>query len=451
MVHFHCLYETDHWNASIYSQLIKGWTSVPIEKLLQSTPLKSTELTYHNLIRNRRFKRNLAHAASFVLKAYTQEDEAFFIETYLPKKQDFFMQLRMGQVPKLWIRRAAPKTKVDFTWRLWKLGNESAEGYAAIVRSMIPCHIPALYLEGYSNLIACCNDLTWPKKPRLIFTSNAYGSNDMFKAWAAGKVEVGVPLVVGQHGGMYGIGLWNSGEDHEHAISDVWLSWGWEDAERPNIKPVGNLKITRARTKSAPNGHALMVEMAMPRYSYMLYSVPVARQWLDYLDEQFRFVEALPSEIRRNLLVRLYKHDYGWDQIARWRKRFHDVQIDDGNSSMAKLINKARIYIATYNATTFLESLALDIPTIIFWNPAHWEIRNSAINSFKQLQAVGIFHNTPEAAAHHMTRIWPDIALWWYSEEVQMVRQEFCWRYSRISKRHLDDLEKIFSVFKKNL
>lgn len=184
-----------------------------------------------------------------------------------------------------------------------------------------------------------------------------------------------------------------------------------------------------------------MVEVVHPRYSYHMYSTPVASQWLDYFEDQFRFIAALPESLRGQLVVRLYKQDYGWDQKLRWQDRWPGVRLDEGTASIIPLIKKSRLYISTYNATTFLESLALNIPTIIFWNPKHWELNESATTYIDRLSTVGIFHATPESAANHMTKVWDDVVGWWGSESVQTVRKAFCHRYSRTPEHPLDEIE----------
>jgi len=440
MDHFQSLFVADAWNEGIYGQVLQSWTNVPTEKL-QTAAQSRLPGTQFVLPPVRRLKRKIAQAASFLSRMFVRDDEAFFMSSYLPIMNDLLLQWRMGQVPKLWRPFPTPKVEVDWTKRKWQIGRSTEEGFSAIVRMMIPRHIPALYLEGYDALQSLCDAIPWPKKPRLIFTSNSYSSDDVFKAWMAGKVEDGAPLVIGQHGGNYGIGLWGFTEDHQCAISDCWLTWGWDDEKKPQMKPVGNLKMAGKNIDWNPDGYALMVDMTMPRYSYHMYSVPVAGQWLDYFNDQCRFVEALPDEIRRRLLVRLFMQDYGWCQAARWNDRFPELRLDDGRMPIEKLIKKSRLYVSTYNATTFLESLAMNIPTIMFWNPDHWELRDSAIPYFERLKAVGIFHETPEAAAHQMARVWDDVATWWNSKSVQAVRKDFCYRYSRMPEQPLKDLE----------
>ena len=276
-----------------------------------------------------------------------------------------------------------------------------------------------------------CDGLPWPKKPSIIFTSNAYSSDDVFKAWAAAKVETGARLVVGQHGGSYGVARWSFSEDHQCAISDTWLSWGWEDQDNPKIKPVGNLKIIGRRHSWDPEGFILLVENIIPRFSYWMFSVPVAGQWLGYFEDQCRFVAALTEPLRRKLLVRLYDQDYGWSPKKRWQDRFPQIRLDGGTSPFGSLMEKSRLCISTWNTTSFLESMAMNIPTLIFWNPNHWELRNSAISYFERLKEVGIFHENPESAAAKVAEICDDVPGWWHRVEIQEARHYFCDRFSR--------------------
>ena len=55
-----------------------------------------------------------------------------------------------------------------------------------------------------------------------------------------------------------------------------------------------------------------------------------------------------------------------------------------------------------------------------------------------------IFHETPESAAKHMTEIWDDVPAWWYSVNVQNIRDQFCDRYSRILEKPVEELTTIF-------
>jgi len=441
MADFISLFLGDAWNETIYGQLL-AYMEIPVEKvdargaaLLPAS--KALKLSFSS-----KAKRALAQGASHISGALCRDDEYFFISSYLPIKQDLLLQFKLGQVPKLWCPVAMPITPANHAMRQWQWSEpENADDFPAIARAMIPRHIPAAYLEGYRELLAVSKNLSWPKRPKAIFTCNTFLSDDMFKTWAAEKVEGGVPLVIGQHGGGYGMVLWIFAEDHQIAISDRFLTWGWSQQGQKKITPVGNLKGFGKRGVWNKNGVALLVEVAMPRTSYWMHSVPVAGQWLDYFEEQARFVQALPEKLRDNVLVRLYSSDYGWKQRQRWQEHFLEIRLDEGVQPMESLVKKSRLYISTYNATTYLESMSLNIPTIMFWNPKHWELRDSAIPYFEKLKAVGIFHDTPESAARQMATVWDDVSCWWESAAVQSVRSEFCERYAHIPEKPLVVLE----------
>ena len=120
------------------------------------------------------------------------------------------------------------------------------------------------------------------------------------------------------------------------------------------------------------------------------------------------------------------------------------VKVDSGQQNIRNLIKKSRLFISTYNATTYLESMAWNVPTIIFWDENCWELKEEAKPYFELLKSVGIFHNSPESAAKHMTNIWDNVDDWWLSDSVQSARVTFCNQFSKIPKDPLKELEFFF-------
>jgi putative transferase (TIGR04331 family) len=345
-------------------------------------------------------------------------------------------------VPQFWNFVPPVQVAVDISQRKWIVAGKCRSDFEDFAGALIPQQIPTAYLEGFDQLIEQVRNLPWPDQPKIIWTSNSHNWDDVFKAWAAEKRECGSPLVIGQHGGHYGTGCWSFVEDHEIAASDCYLSWGWSKPDQPKVKPIGQLKSKRPLgICHAEQPGLLLVTAIIPRFSFYMASVVVSRQWLDYFNDQCAFVENLPVHIREKLTVRLKQPDHGWKQVERWRDNFPAIHIDDGLSNINDLICQNRLYIATYNATTFLESFNMNVPTVIFWNPRHWEMRDSAVPYFEDLKRVGIFHDTPESAARHVTAIWNDVEAWWASTEVVEVLARFKERYCRMDNNTLYRLE----------
>jgi putative transferase (TIGR04331 family) len=443
MQEFLLSYLDDAWNEAIFGELLQKFTSIKINKI--------TNTKIHILKKKpafsfrQRVRRRLIQIPSCLLKWVARKDDAFFISTYLPLMKDLILQLKLHQVPQIWRGQGVPDVKIDWLKREWHLNTDNKSGFSKIIREMIPGNIPSIYLEGYELLRRKCQKLPWPKSPKFIFTSNSFIADDIFKAWAAEKTELGAPLVIGQHGGGYGTMKWDSMERHQLKIANLWLSWGWSYVGNKIIKPVGNLKLFGRRWLMNKKGYALLVELTVPRYSYRMFSVPIAGQWTEYFEDQKKFILALPPYIKDQLLVRLYDLDRGWAVTERWRDFMPNIRIDEGGDSIESLVRRCRICISTYNSTTFLESMAMNIPTIAFWNERHWELNRDAKISFDILKTVGILHNSPKSAAQHLENIWDDVMSWWASDLVQAARKDFVTKYSSIPKYPLRDMVNILN------
>ncbi len=446
MSHFMQLFIGDDWNEKIYGQLIElCWNkNFHVEKIFlkkdSSRQVRPKSKNWKNLIKNL-----LKKTTNSLYPLTVQSDEYFFISSYLPLKINFNLQLKLGQFPKLWQGVSPETTRPDIRTRKWQAGPDFEEGtFPHIASQLIPLNIPTTYLEGYEGLVKKINNLPWPNRPKAIFTSNSYAADDVFKAWAAEKTEVGIPLIIGQHGGHHGMTPWSFYEEHQINISDYWLSWGWSDLKNPKVKPVGNLKEFGRKVNYDSNGDGLMAEMGLPRYSYHMYAIPVASQCLSYFDDQYRFITALPNALQNKILVKFCPVKYGWNEKKRWDDKLPNIKTYSGSQPFSAMSARSRIIIATYNSTTYLESLYWNMPTIIFWNPEHWELREEVKPYFEKLKSVGIFHETPESAASHMTTIWDNVEGWWQSDKLQTARSQFCKQFSHAPEKPLDELVAFF-------
>jgi len=437
MSEFTKLFVEDDWNEVIYSQLIQLFWKDRVE--ITWVKVKNKKKSKKTL--NKSIKGIIKRAVSFSNKTFSKDDSYFFISSYLPLKEELKLQVQLGQMPCIWVNSSAPVIKCDNIQRQWKVDIKPVNDFEKAIQSMVPLHIPVVYLEGYRALDLATEELPWPKRPKAIFTSNSYSENDMFKAWTAKKTEFGVPLIIGQHGGGYGVSLFLSTEEHQIKIANKWLSWGWGDPNKDNIVPIGILITEENNVKYNPGGYALMVESITPRYSYRLYSNPIASQWQDYFSDQKLFLSKLSNSIKDKTVLRLGTIDYDWNQVNRWQDAMPGISIDSGAQDIKKLIQNSRICISTYNSTTYLESLVWNVPTIIFWNPKHWELSEQAQSYFDMLESVGIFHATPQSAAQQMTKVWNDVEDWWQSREVQEAREKFIDQYAVTSDDKLDLLK----------
>ncbi len=274
------------------------------------------------------------------------------------------------------------------------------------------------------------NSVPWPKTPKFIFTSDNFDTDELFKVWAGARADEGTPYILGQHGANYGTSRFCYSETECVAVSDKFVTWGWEDNSDKHCPAFVLTRSGNEKHKHDTLGGLLLVEVHGPATIW---------PWDEYPDheiyqqEQFNFVENLPAEIQTALVVRLHgaHKKLAWGDSMRWSDRCPSIVVEGGDAPITTLIAKSRLVVHSYDSTGILETLSQNIPTICYWPGGFNHLRESAIPYYEMLRNVGIFHGTAESAAHAVAAIWTDVSAWWEREDVQHARRLFCERYAR--------------------
>ena len=442
---------SDEWNQYIFESIIEENNIIkPIRSLID---YKRRDI---NLKINRK-KKYPIHYIKFITKTFinflakiiVRSNSPLVISSYLSRKNELNMSIKNRYFPFLTNLKKPSSYTFSNLERNFKVKFKTNDPFEKFMLKSINKQIPKAYVEGYESLTKEVDDLGWPKRPKYIFTSNADIADDLFKCYIAYQTSKRVPLFIGQHGGFYGTGKFFFIEDHQISISDKFISWGWTNNKYDNkIIPIGNLKVINSKVKNSfKKTTLLLITCTMPRYSYHLYSIFFSSQWINYFDDQCRFIDSLDKKIRPQATVRLYETDYGWNQLIRWKMKFPNLKYDLNKQPLIRQLKKAKLVVSTYNATTFLESMSMNIPTVIFWNPYHSELRDDAIPFYEELEKAKIFHKNPTSASNHINMVWEGVDIWWNSDKVQRIKEKFLNRYCRNEDNLVYKLTKEFKAF----
>jgi len=96
-----------------------------------------------------------------------------------------------------------------------------------------------------------------------------------------------------------------------------------------------------------------------------------------------------------------------------------------GAGSASVAMQAARLAVVTYPDTPFIEALAMNVPTIGFWDPAEWEMLPEAALLYAGLESAGVVIADPRRAAARIDELYPDPASWWQSSQVQAARRAY--------------------------
>ncbi|MFA5824718.1 MAG: LIC12162 family protein [Gallionellaceae bacterium] len=436
------------WNSVLYGRILKllGATTCPVEIISGDAfegfrwPAAGPEFNLGQRI----FKWGYLHARKLAGQL-ARENDAFIINSFLPRKEEIKLQLALGQVPQLW---ASPKLALTenpdraLRQRLSaKIAGAADDSLEGILRTMVFELLPVCYLEGFAGLAESVKQLPWPKKPKFIFTSNNFDMDEVFKLWTAIKVESGYKYITGQHGNNYGTYRYMYPAVEEET-ADRFLTWGWADG-LPQHMPAFIFKTAGRKSEACnPDGGLVLIEL---HAGLMLSTWDAVAEFKAYFADQQSFVEKLQNLPKVRLTVRLH-HGHAnlkWGEEGRWKEFDPTVKLDTGASDISKLIAQSRLIVHSYDSTGILETLSQNIPTLAFWQNDLEHLRESAKPYYQLLVDAGIVHFTPESAAAKVNEVWGDVEGWWAQSAVQEARKQFCERYSRVSSCPVRELKKI--------
>ena len=431
---------SEEWNEVIISECIKFQKTSFIEVDEYLSPADNSKKKKFSAIRLCR------DGLKWLSSKYSEViglkyEGSVLIGAYLPTKKLLRLYLGLSQMPFLFLPIIKIKgSKVDQAMRKYLKISSNTIGFEELIKSLLPVLMPKIYIEDFSELrikaLAKC-----PSKPKSIFTANSYQEDDVFKIWAAEKVAEGVPLILGQHGGTFAIARHSQTVDHQFQIADNFVTWGWDHSIEDHAIKLPSMQLCdRKEIVPDKEGNILLIETSLPRYFYCHYAVPIAGQFLYYLQDQLDFINRLEPAILNNLNIRLDPTlpSRGWDVQGVFDESGYTNKVDKSKRTLVQAIEKSRVCVCTSNSTVFLETLSLNFPTVVFWDPDYNEISLEAQPYIDILVNAEILFFSATQAANHINKLNSNVNDWWFSTEVQLARGIFCEYYAFTSPDWLD-------------
>ena len=285
--------------------------------------------------------------------------------------------------------------------------------------------------------------MPWPKFPKFIFTSNNFGTDEIFKLYTAIKTENGTKYYIGQHGNNYFTNRYNFPRIEEQT-SDKFFTWGWKSL--PKYVPTFIFKTVGNSNDYNSKGRLLLIEKPQ---QIRVETWDTYTEFLTYFESQTKFVGLLSNEPRQQLVIRLSssKSNLKYNENSRWLDFNKSLKINNGIIPIQDLITESRLVVHSYDSTGMLETLSQNIPTLAFWQNNFDHLRKSVIPEYQMLVDVGIIHLHIESVANKVNEIWNDVDGWWSQKNVQEERK-FCNFYAKNCKNPTNTM--VSHLLKKN-
>jgi putative transferase (TIGR04331 family) len=322
----------------------------------------------------------------------------------------------------------------------------------AVLDKLILQQIPYVYLEGYRHLLQQLPPL--PSKQRVICSAVGWYCDELLQCFFSAHQEQGGRLVGLQHGGgPYGIGI-NPITLLENGVTDNYLTWGW----KLNVKDIPfvsmGLSLKKKEFDSRCNDekreNILYVTTEFSKHTPDGRGAPSGADMPVYFKQQHQFVKSLPSNVRDQIVVRVFPGDY-WGQ--RQREQFESLMLKlrfDENKCLVDSLLSSRLVILDSIQTVFFEVIAYGIPVLVFHNELMWEFNREFGSICEEMKKVNMLHTSPGSIAKFLSEIAGDIEGWWESNEVQALAKRLRNNYARTSsgpeRMLVDQLNRIATI-----
>lgn len=302
-----------------------------------------------------------------------------------------------------------------------------ADGFLDIVKILMPLHLPVVLLEGFARTRETILKLPI-QRPKIIYSANALNGHVTFKILASEWRQKGTILLHHQHGGGYGIDRIHALEQFESRVADRFYSWGWKNTSNTKVQP---LSPAPPRAQERRQNIILLNCVDYPAKAYRIHFQPMPGTINKLYLETFTFVKNLKNQ--SILLIRPYMHDYGTEFKKIMEKTCPGTKFDNFSKNNFVRFSESRLVVHNYLGTSYLETLALDIPTVCFFDPDTYAFREEAQPFLDNLERVGILHRSGRSAATFVNEYGNNPEKWWLQHETQKARKEFIHRYANFS------------------
>lgn len=298
-----------------------------------------------------------------------------------------------------------------------------------IVKYAIKIGFPSFYFEKYRKILKIINPDIDKRKKMVIAITNWY-TDEPFKFIAADIVDRGGRLIGMQQGGAFGATINMASELVERYITDIFISSGWMEKKDTEKEICEVIPLPIPKYHKMKNSHTykpekcIFVGNMIPRYVYRIQTFLIPEEMEEYFRWKYIFFKGLRSDILKNFYYRPFFYDYGWNEIELIKEKFPEMDILTGGNLVEEM-KKCKLVVSDHLASSYLESLIINVPTVLFWDKEIFKIRPSADRYFDLLTDAKILHYDPVSAAEYVNEVFDDINEWWVSKSVQNARLEF--------------------------
>lgn len=321
---------------------------------------------------------------------------------------------------------------------------------------------PKILIENY-KIASEYYSLTLKNFPNLIYIMCEYWiSNHQMSFLIAEAEEMLIKFIYNEHNGLQHPFLNNFGKDFGNIV-DFYLTIGWEnkDAKQQNFISAGILhnqfdmnKIPKYSYNQKKHILYMTAPIYVKRTNYNGINFFMGEDSKYFLNFQKNFFSHLTDEVISDIKYRMAPIS----NIKKWltycpkrvlNKYLILMEHDNLKNNGIQAMLNSKLVIINYLGSGYLQSLILNIPTILFFNNNCY-LDDTYNDIFKELIEAKIMQVDSKMAASFLIEIEQNPNNWWYNKKVQDAKNNFLNKVIKSGSSFKDVLFKFLQNTKKN-
>jgi len=416
----------DVWNFELYSEIIKDLKFSKTKIVYETEYKQKNSLNFYKKSNNKSkfFYQTFTRFFNILLK----KNHSIIDDSSLSKISKMKIHLNLNQIPNIPIKYQIDykpinekiRSKLDFNYKKYS-------GLERVIRKILPLSLPTTIIENYRDLNKSIEDLSFPKNPRLIFTTTEYNDNNIFKFLVANNISKKTKYIIAQHGNNYFSIKNYKFLCPEIKTADFFISWGSIN-EGKKVKKLFNILNLNFKKKN----------MKKNKIFVFFKPIPTLKIWpWDNYYETFRnyyysgqLINNLNSNLKKKITIKFKYKNNKINFLEKFIDNIKKYDLDQNITNKNSLLNSSKLIIFTYESTTFYEAISLDIPCMCLLSKPMYFYTAKTQKIFKEMIKANIFFADPKLMAKHINKNESEINNWWSSNKVLKAKRVFKYNFS---------------------
>lgn len=420
------------WNIKIFNEILdtKNFKNIEKIKIKKKTNdiyinKKSVELNYLNFS-----------------KLNKLNTDFFFYNLAISKRMKFEFLLKNLQIP-LFAKQEKRKILLNNDKTIRKKWKEkykfknTSNNFVNFLNKIIPEIFPRIFLDKFSYVKNTSRKLNWPKEPKKIISSFGHFDDDVFKSYVSdlmSKKKSTYSIIQHGAGGIYKEHI---GHFFEQKISNKYFTWGWKNNKKNYpLFVTTNFDKTRKQNFSKTKFLLPIYQFPLfPQRSGFGYSWHYSKNTF-YTNFLLNFLSHLKKDLIKNIHVKcifLYKPCIEEIEI---KKKFKGIKFINTSKKTHQISHSFQLTIETFLSTGFFESMTLNRPVILLFNPHLINLNKEFYIWIKKLRERKICFTNLSDAIKFINFSHTNLKNWWYDKKLQNTREEFCNAFARDPEKY---------------